>query len=146
MLRYGHASLCFSACRKPFSKHADISGRFAIKSTTGGTRTRNPRLTRHLTQVEVHRLGGRCLIHWATVAVMTGVPPFLARHARALLLASRLQEYTLAPCERLVYSNRPIMFYSLCIEECPKSCPEFQSQQFCCTQQHPGGLWWDGPG
>ena len=43
--------------------------RISIKSTTGGTRTRNPRLTRHFTQVEVHRLGGRCLIHWATVAL-----------------------------------------------------------------------------
>ncbi len=107
VLRYGHASLCFSTCRKPFSKHADISGRFAIKSTTGGTRTRNPRLTRHLTQVEVHRLGGRCLIHWATVALVTVVPPFLAHDARAL--ASRLQEYTLAPCERLVCSKRPKM-------------------------------------
>ena len=37
-------------------------------TTTGGTRTRNPRLTRHFIHVEVHRLGGRCLIHWATVA------------------------------------------------------------------------------
>lgn len=53
---------------KPACSRSLLSWR-AIKSTTGGTRTRNPRLTRHFTQVEVHRLGGRCLIHWATVAV-----------------------------------------------------------------------------
>ena len=40
-----------------------------ITWTTGGTRTRNPRLTLSLlTRLQWIDIGGRCLIHWATVA------------------------------------------------------------------------------
>ena len=62
--------VCLFAFRLPYPFGKLMLSRMSIKSTTGGTRTRNPRLTRHFTQFEVHRLGGRCLIHWATVAVM----------------------------------------------------------------------------